>query len=343
MKKYNSIFPTFHSLYRLITTSSDIKNFAIGVSRIYKRAFKADYVIMVCTNFNSHTVLKAYIDNSKQYVKKGGTSILSRREKDILAQEKEIFLDNRLIYPFTFINNLGAIYVKRMCKSKPFNEIDRKWFLALSEEVSISLKIYNLAREHKKVMMHYLDSLTSLLDRYVPTSFLNKKVALRFIRFMAKKMNLTETEVKTLEYASLLHDTGKMRIPFDLLSKRKPLTKEEVTMIRKHPQHGIQFIKDLELLKPIIPIILHHHERYDGTGYPSRLKKEKIPFGSRILAVIDAFDAMYFGRPYKKKKTLKEIEAELIEQSGKQFDPKVVTVFLKILAKTEMKRFLGAQ
>jgi HD-GYP domain-containing protein (c-di-GMP phosphodiesterase class II) len=99
-------------------------------------------------------------------------------------------------------------------------------------------------------------------------------------------------------------------------------------------------IKDLEILKPVIPIILHHHERYDGKGYPSKLKKEYIPLGSRILSILDAFDAMYFGRPYKKRKQLIEIEEELKTQKGTQFDPKIVDVFLKVIKKEEMRKYL---
>ncbi|MDD5070507.1 MAG: HD domain-containing protein, partial [Candidatus Omnitrophica bacterium] len=99
-------------------------------------------------------------------------------------------------------------------------------------------------------------------------------------------------------------------------------------------------IKDMDLLKPVIPIIMHHHERFDGKGYPSRLKKDQIPLAARILSVIDAFDAMYFGRPYRKRKPLEEITKELKKQSAKQFDPKVIDAFLKILKRKDIKKHL---
>jgi HD-GYP domain-containing protein (c-di-GMP phosphodiesterase class II) len=90
-----------------------------------------------------------------------------------------------------------------------------------------------------------------------------------------------------------------------------------------------------------MPIILYHHERYDGKGYPSGLKKDQIPLGSRILSVIDSFDAMYFGRPYRKGISIETVKEELRKQKGKQFDPKVVDVFLKILRRKNIKKVLG--
>jgi HD-GYP domain-containing protein (c-di-GMP phosphodiesterase class II) len=131
-----------------------------------------------------------------------------------------------------------------------------------------------------------------------------------------------------------------MNLPKKLLKKQKPLTAEEFELITKHPQKGTEFIKDLESLKPVMPIVLYHHERYDGKGYPSGLKKDQIPLGARILSVVDSFDAMYFGRPYRKGSPLETVKEELKEQKGKQFDPKVVDVFLKILRRKAIKKVL---
>jgi HD-GYP domain-containing protein (c-di-GMP phosphodiesterase class II) len=111
-------------------------------------------------------------------------------------------------------------------------------------------------------------------------------------------------------------------------------------MVMKHPYKGVEMIKDLEALKPVIPIILHHHERFDGQGYPAGFKEDQIPIGSRILSVLDAFDAMFFGRPYRKRKQLGEIEQELTLEMGKQFDPKVVEVLLRVLKRKAIKKHL---
>jgi len=339
-KKYREIFSSFHTAYRLITTSDNIRNFTVGICRVYKNSFKAVRVVMVCKNVESHSFMKVCLENKKQYVKKGGASILTKREKDILNQEREMLLNNRLIYPFIFVNNLGAIYVKRRQKIGEFSDLEKRWFLSLSEEVTTHLKIYNLMKEGQKLMINYLNSLSNILDRYVPTSYLHTKSTLRLIKALSHALKLSDTEVKSLEYASLLHDAGKIQVPSKILKKRKPLTEDEFKLIMKHPRKGVDLIKNLEVLKPVLPIILHHHERYDGTGYPSKLKKDKIPFGSRILAILDAFDAMYFGRPYKKRRSLEDIEQEFRSEMNKQFDPKIVTIFLKILKRKDIKKFL---
>jgi HD-GYP domain-containing protein (c-di-GMP phosphodiesterase class II) len=339
MKKYKTIFSTFHTIYRLIIASTDIKNFLTGIARIYKNAFKADRVVLVCKNVNSYPFMKIRLEDKRQDIKKGGLSILTRREREILNQEKEIILDSRLIYPFNFLDTLGAIYIRRK-KKNIFTELEKRWFLSLCEEVNIGLKIFNLYREERKIIINYVKSLTKLLDQFVPTSSLHPKSALRLIRALGKEMKLSKTEISSLEYASLLHDAGKIQLPSKILKKQKPLTEKEFKVIMKHPKKGVELIKDLDILRPIIPIILHHHERFDGKGYPSHLKKGQIPLGSRILSVIDAFDAMYFGRPYKKRKSLREIEKEFKKQMGKQFDPKVVTAFLKILKRKDIRKYL---
>jgi response regulator RpfG family c-di-GMP phosphodiesterase len=340
MRKYKTIFSTFHTIYRLVTTSADIKNFLTGIARVYKNAFKADRVVVICKNVNSYSIMRICLEDKKQDIKKGEVSILTYIEREILKQGKEVILDNRLIYPFNFLNILGIIYIKRKQKRDAFTELEKRWFLSLCEEVSIGLKIFNLYEEERKVIINYVKSLTRLLDQYVPTSHLHLKSALRLIRAIGKELKLSKAEISSLEYASLLHDAGKIQVPSKLLKKQKPLTEKEFKLIMKHPRKGVELIKDLDILKPVIPIILHHHERFDGKGYPSRLKKGQIPLGSRILSVLDAFDAMYFGRPYKKRKSLDEIEEEFKKQMGKQFDPKVVNVFLKILKRKDIRKYL---
>jgi len=340
MKKNTTIFSSFHTIYRLITTLGGLQSFMTGVCRLYKNILGADKVVMICKNINTQGYLKVRLENKKHSVKRGGKSILTRIEREILKQEREIVFHNRLFYPFIFAETLGAIYIKRDSKAKYFDEIEKRWFLSLCEEISLGLKIIALYREQQKIMVNYVKSLSNLLSQYVPTSSLHTKSMLKLLRAISKDMRLSEIEAESLERACLLHDTGKIQVPSKLLKKQKPLTDEEFKLIAKHPKKGVELIKNLEALKPVIPIILHHHERYDGKGYPSRLKKEKIPLGSRILSVLDSFDAMYFGRPYKKRRPLEEVENELKKQKGKQFDPKVVDTFLKLLKRKSLRKAL---
>ncbi len=340
MKKNATIFSSFHTIYRLTTTLGDLQSFMAGICRLYKNILGADKVVMICKSINSQGYIKVRLENKKYSLKRGGKSILTRIEKEILKQEREIVFHNRLIYPFIFADTLGAIYIKRDAKAKYFDEVEKRWFLSLCEEVSLGLKIITLYREQQKIMVNYVKSLSNLLSQYVPTSSLHTRSMLKLLKALSKAMKLSEIETESLERACLLHDTGKIQVPSKLLKKQRPLTDEEFKLITKHPRKGVELIKNLEALKPVIPIILHHHERYDGKGYPSRLKKEKIPLGSRILAVLDSFDAMYFGRPYKKRRSLEDVEKELKKQKGKQFDPKIVDTFLKLIKRKSLRKVL---
>ncbi|MBP7088182.1 MAG: HD domain-containing protein [Candidatus Omnitrophica bacterium] len=340
MQRYKTIFSSFHTIYRLSTSLVDLRSFLVGISRLYRHLFKADKVILICKNIDNQGFIKVYLEDKRQCIKRGGISILNHTEREILSQNREIIFNNRLIYPFIFTEVLGAIYLKRKSKFKDFNEIEKKWFLALSEEVSISLKNFLLYREQQKIMFNYVKLMTKFLNQHIPTSYLHQKLVSRLINTMGKAMKLPKNEILTLERAALLHDAGKIQVPSKLLKKEKPLTEEEFKLISKHPRKGVELFKNLQLLRPAIPIILHHHERYDGRGYPAKLKKEKIPLGSRILSVLDTFDAMYFGRPYKKRRSLKDIENEFKKQKGKQFDPKIVDIFLRILKRKSIHKYL---
>jgi HD-GYP domain-containing protein (c-di-GMP phosphodiesterase class II) len=153
-------------------------------------------------------------------------------------------------------------------------------------------------------------------------------------------MHLDEKQIESLKYASLLHDTGKVDIPPEILTKTTKLTTKEYNIIKRHPLKGAQILRPLQILKPVIPIIMHHHEKYDGSGYPSRLKKGQIPQGARIMAVADAFEAMVYGRPYRERIDKVLAIKEIKKKSGTQFDPKVVDAFLKVAKKINTKNYL---
>ncbi len=147
---------------------------------------------------------------------------------------------------------------------------------------------------------------------------------------IGKEMGLEEKSLKELEIAGLLHDIGKMETYIDLLDKKGELTVEEIELIRHHPVKGAEILSPIKQLKDVILAVKNHHEFYDGTGYPDGLKGVEIPFYARILTVADSVDAMSSDRPYRKSKAKNEIIAELTRGSGKQFDPEIVQVFLRI-------------
>ena len=156
-----------------------------------------------------------------------------------------------------------------------------------------------------------------------------------YSRLLADKLELNEKDKKDLIYGAYMHDIGKINIPKEILNKNMPLTPEEWEIMKQHPLNGVEIIKPVESLKEIIPLILHHHERYDGKGYPDNLKGDNIPYLVRMLTVVDSFDAMTSSRPYNKRKTYKEAIEELKKCSGTQFDKDIVDAFIQVIMENE--------
>jgi len=147
----------------------------------------------------------------------------------------------------------------------------------------------------------------------------------------ARELGVSINEVEIIHYAAILHDIGKIGVSDRILNKPGKLTKKELTEMRKHPKTGRDIISKIDSLKKASRLVYYHHERYNGQGYPEGLKGEDIPVGARILAVIDAYDAMTSKRPYRSAYSTKEAIRELKENAGTQFDKKVVEAFLKVL------------
>jgi len=154
-----------------------------------------------------------------------------------------------------------------------------------------------------------------------------------FATEIAKGLNLSKEDVELIKQAAMLHDLGKIGISESILLKKGKLTKHEFEEIKKHPQIGADIIRPIQFLQGLIPFIFYHHERWDGKGYPSKIKGEDIPLGARIIAIADVYQALISDRPYHKAFT-KNKAIEIIEKaSGTQFDPRIVSTFLKIINK----------
>ncbi|MGC2416383.1 MAG: HD-GYP domain-containing protein [Candidatus Acidiferrales bacterium] len=158
---------------------------------------------------------------------------------------------------------------------------------------------------------------------------------------VAGELGLDQGSLSDLEVAALLHDIGKIGIPDAILHKPAKLTGEEYSLMKKHPEYGWAVMRNVPGMECASLMILHHHESYDGQGYPAGLKGDEIPIGSRIVSVIDAFDAMVSSRPYRAGMPYAEAERRLLAASGTQFDPGVVHHFLP-LARAEMSSVFAA-
>ncbi|HPO27701.1 MAG TPA: HD-GYP domain-containing protein, partial [Petrotogaceae bacterium] len=146
------------------------------------------------------------------------------------------------------------------------------------------------------------------------------------------RLGLTQKQMKDLYWSGLLHDIGKILVSPDIVNKPGRLTIQEYEAIKKHPVYGYEVLNKSDQLKDVAVYIKHHHERWDGNGYPDGLKEEGIPLISRIIAIADSWDAMRTDRSYRKGLSTSQAIKEMGENSGKQFDPEILEVFLRMMS-----------
>ena len=191
-----------------------------------------------------------------------------------------------------------------------------------------------LSNTYEKLEKAYLDSIQTLrytVEAKDPYTRGHSDRVSRYSVLLGKHLGLSDTDLKTLEIGGLFHDIGKIGIPDSILLKEAKLTDEEYSEIKNHPAIGAHILCNATIFQDIIPIVKHHHERYDGKGYPEKLAGNDIPYFARIAAVADTFDAMTSRRTYRDSLPLDVVRAEIEKCSGSQFDPEIAKVFLDIL------------
>jgi HD-GYP domain-containing protein (c-di-GMP phosphodiesterase class II) len=171
---------------------------------------------------------------------------------------------------------------------------------------------------------------TKLYNKRIETSLHARRME-KYCRIIGKKMELSPEEMNKLSLLALFHDIGKASISSDIILKTSELTPEEWNEIKRHPEIGCQIAKEVPELENIADYILAHHERWDGKGYPRGLKEKEIPFACRVVAVIDAYDAMTSDRPYRNAMSKEEAIVELERNAGSQFDSAIVDIFIETI------------
>lgn len=195
----------------------------------------------------------------------------------------------------------------------------------------LARRSFELYTKMRKVYLDTIRALAAAIDAKDPyTKGHSERVAEMSVG-LAQELNLPGRDIENIEYTALLHDIGKIGIDDRILGKESSLTSQEFDKIKEHPAIGANIIEPVDFLKNSYEAIYHHHERYNGKGYPDGIKSKDIPILARIIAVADAYDAMGSDRPYRKKLDKDKILKELNDQSGKQFDPEVVKALISIL------------
>lgn len=231
---------------------------------------------------------------------------------------------------------LGVININNKKTRETFTQHDLDLLVAVAEQAGI---IINNANNYKELQGLYMDTVSALTEAIDTRDHYTKKHSEHvtgYVIGIANELGLDEERIKNLSDAAKLHDIGKIGVHDYILMKPAKLTPEEWAEIKLHSMKGVKILEPLTFLEGTTNIIKHHHERFDGKGYPDGIKREDIPLEARMMAVADAFDAMVSERPYRKALTLEEAKKELIDNKDTQFDPKVVDAFLKFLKKEKI-------
>lgn len=211
-----------------------------------------------------------------------------------------------------------------------FTSDDLSTLEKLASQISVALENSNLVSDLNDLFMGTVRSLSEAIDAKSPWTRGHSERVTEVAILIGRELGLSEKELKSLELAGLLHDIGKLGTYEQILDKPGKLTPQELEIIKLHPNKGAEILMPIKQMSGIIPIIRHHHEFHDGSGYPDGLKNGDIPLMSRILTVADTVDAMGADRPYRKGRSKEFIIAELSRCSGTQFDPEVVRAYLNI-------------
>ncbi|NDP39995.1 MAG: HD-GYP domain-containing protein [Rhodoferax sp.] len=204
------------------------------------------------------------------------------------------------------------------------------WMLLLRANRRLVTGLMAEKRRGYESILHAYDSALSLKDTY--TGGHGRRVA-HYTRLIAESMGLQETEVDSVSEAALLHDLGKIAIPDHILTKPERLTIDEFAVVQNHPAIGAEILQSMPSLRRHATAVRHHHERFDGSGYPDGLCGADIPLAARIIAVADAFDALSSNRSYRHGVSVDRALDEITQVAGSHFDPKVVAVITRKLAR----------
>ena len=342
-KKYKLVLSAVHMVYRLVNSTYNVRELSLRLTRLLCQFIHASSSsVYILDPFKKKIILIALFNNQINIMidKKKDLAKIPEAEKKITTGAS--IFEKRLIgIPLVADDNVGAILIRRKPHEKPFTDFDREMLTVFAEQAVTAIKNLQLYEGQQKVILSSMKFIAKMLEKQNHLNSTHTQVFFKIVKCLAEKLTMGQHGIECLHYASILHDAGAVDVPFDILSKTSQLTPDEFKVIRNHPAKSVELIRPVEFLKPVLPIILYHHEKYDGSGYPSGLSKEEIPMGARVMAVVDAFEAMVLGRPYKDTLSIDEALNELRRNSGTQFDPRVVVAFCDLSKRKKFRNYLS--
>jgi HD-GYP domain-containing protein (c-di-GMP phosphodiesterase class II) len=331
-------------VYRLVNSTYNVRELSLRLSRLLCQFIKASSSrVMVIDPETKKIKLVAVFDNKINILLTKKKDLDNITEKEIRTAEGYVIFEPFMIgLPLVADDNIGAIFVQRQHGEQPFTEFDKEMLSVVAEQSVTAIKNLQLSEGHQKVILGSIEFIGKLLKERGFASAPHTATYLHIVKALSAKLKMKEDDINNLYYASVLRDAGAIDVPYEILAKRSQLTPEEFAIIRNQPAKSAELIRPVAFLKPVLPIILSHREKYDGTGYPLGLRKDQIPLGASIMAVVEAFEAMTTERPYKKSLSVDAAIDEIKRNSGTQFDPRVVQAFVELSKEKKFRKYLSS-
>ncbi len=332
---------TMHSVHRVISSSLRLNELLPRIGRLSAQVLKAKGCsIMLCDADNKYLLPFFSFGESKRFIHRQKLRI-GRGLEGHMAKTGEFHLSrNSIGVPFIEDDVVGLIILWHRIDQQPFSKTDLEILRSLSEQAVVAIKNAQLYEETEQLTLGSIKTINDLLDLNFGSDRGHVEIMKDIIIEVGKDLGISSKELVHLERAMMLLDTGALAFPDKILRKKGKLTKKEFEQIKRIPLRGANLLRSISSLKPVIPIILHHRERYDGKGYPQGLKGEEIPIGARIIAVVDVFLAMISKRTYRESMTVTEALDEIQANRSTQFDPSVVDAFLRVVHRRDMNEKL---
>ena len=248
---------------------------------------------------------------------------------------KEMEMQSVLIVPLTVEARTWGLIEIYDTRTRVFSGVERYLAELAATHIGALLTGFEHEERAQRLYRETLASLSNALEAKDAVTSQHTEEVVRLAVAVAAELDLDLDAVRNVELGAVLHDIGKVRVPESILNKRGPLTDEEWAVMKTHPEVGEHILRPIQSLNAILPIVRHHHERWDGGGYPDKLSGRAIPLGARIVAVCDAYRAMTEDRPYRNALSNREAWQELNEGSGSQFDPDCVEAMIRALERRD--------
>ena len=343
VKKYRLTLSAVHMVYRLVNSTYNVKELSLRLTRLLCQFIKASSAsVYILDPVKRNVKMIALFENKINIFLDKKKDFAHLPERELKATRGVAIFEKHMIgLPLVADDTCGAIFIKRSNREPAFTDFDRELLAVFAEQAVTAIKSLQLYEDQQRTILGSIHFIGNMLVKHPHFGAMNHPMYFKIIEALAERLHVGQEGIKRLEYASILHDTGVIDVPYNILSKASQLTPDEFKIIHDIPKKSVALIKPVEFLQPILPIILYHREKYDGTGYPSGLKREQIHLGARIMAVVDAFEAMVTERPYRRKIPVEAAIEELVKNSGTQFDPKVVDTFLELSREKKFRKFLS--